>query len=240
MDIRILNNAQEIAQAAGDMFAAQLKEKPQSILGLATGASPVPTYQYLIDLYKKGEISFQDVRTFNLDEYCDLPREDKNSYYSFMFENLFSHVDILPGNVNILDGNATDVGAECTGFDQRIENIGGIDIQLLGIGTNGHIGFNEPADAFTEGTFKVKLTDSTIQSNIIYFPEGNMPHYALTMGIGSIMKAKKIILIATGEAKAQAIKAMAKGAVSPSCPASVLQNHADAVIFLDKAAASLL
>lgn len=240
MDIRILNNAQEIAQAASDMFAAQLKEKPQSILGLATGASPVPTYQYLIDLYKKGEISFQDVRTFNLDEYCDLPREDKNSYYSFMFENLFSHVDILPGNVNILDGNATDVSAECTGFDQRIENIGGIDIQLLGIGTNGHIGFNEPADAFTEGTFKVKLTDSTIQSNIIYFPEGNMPHYALTMGIGSIMKAKKIILIATGEAKAQAIKAMAKGAVSPSCPASVLQNHADAVIFLDKAAASLL
>ncbi|MDR1629005.1 MAG: glucosamine-6-phosphate deaminase [Oscillospiraceae bacterium] len=240
MDIRILNNAQEIAQAVGDIFSAQLKEQPRSILGLATGASPVPTYQYLIDLYKKGKISFKDVKTFNLDEYCDLPREDRNSYYSFMFENLFSHVDILPENVNILDGNAVDVDAECAGFDARIEKMGGIDIQLLGIGTNGHIGFNEPAEAFTEGTFKVKLTNSTIQSNKIYFPDGHMPRYALTMGIGSIMKAKKIILIATGEAKAQAVKAMAKGEVAPACPASVLQNHADAVIFLDKAAASLL
>ncbi len=240
MEIRIFENANELALAAADIFATQIKKNPASVLGLATGASPVPTYNRLIEMYKAGEISFADIRTFNLDEYCDLPKDDKNSYYTFMHENLFNAVDIKEENVHILDGNAEDAEKEAADFDAAIAEAGGIDIQLLGIGNNGHIGFNEPADEFTTGTFKVKLTDSTLQANSRYFDENPMPHYALTMGVGSIMAAKKIVLIATGTAKAQAIHDTVKGEVTAQVPASVLQNHADCVLLLDKAAAALL
>ncbi len=240
MNIRIFNTADEIATACADIFSEQLTEKKNSILGLATGASPVKTYCELINRYNKGEISFEDVITFNLDEYCDLPKNDKNSYYTFMHENLFNHVNIKEENVHILDGNATDSAAEAKAFDNAIENAGGIDIQLLGIGTNGHIGFNEPAESFSDGTFKVKLTDSTIKSNSIYFDDDSMPRYALTMGINSIMKAKKIVLIATGEAKANAIKATVNGDITPECPASILKNHPDVTLLIDKEAAKLL
>lgn len=240
MKIHVFKNADEVAGAVAAAFASQIEKKPSSLLGLATGASPIPTYEKLISLYKEAKVSFKEVKTVNLDEYCDLPRENKNSYYSFMFDTLFNHVGIKPEQVYFLDGNAKDVKTECEAFDRKIEEMGGIDLQLLGIGTNGHIAFNEPADKFSEGTFKVRLTDSTIASNSIYFPDGNMPYYALTMGIGTIMKAKKILLIATGESKAEAIKAMAEGEVTPQCPASILQQHDDAEIFLDEAAASLL
>lgn len=240
MNIRIFNTADEIATACADIFTEQLTEKKNSILGLATGASPVKTYCELINRYNKGEISFEDVITFNLDEYCDLPKNDKNSYYTFMHENLFNHVNIKEENVHILDGYATDSAAEAKAFDNAIENAGGIDIQLLGIGTNGHIGFNEPAESFSDGTFKVKLTDSTIKSNSIYFDDDSMPRYALTMGINSIMKAKKIVLIATGEAKANAIKATVNGDITPECPASILKNHPDVTLLIDKEAAKLL
>ena len=240
MDIRIFKTKDEIAKACGDIFIQQINSKKDSILGLATGASPVPTYQYLVENYKAGKVSFKDVKTFNLDEYCDLPKADVNSYYTFMMTNLFNHVDIDKTNVHLLDGNAKDYETECDEYDKLIDAQGGIDIQLLGIGTNGHIGFNEPAEDFTEGTFKVKLTDSTIKSNIIYFPDGNMPHYALTMGIGSIMKAKKILLIATGAAKADAVAKLVNGPVDAHCPASILQKHQDVVIFLDEDAAAKL
>lgn len=240
MEVRIFNNADEIATACADIFSELLVTKPECVLGLATGASPVKTYNELIKRYQNGEISFKKVKTFNLDEYCDLPRDDKNSYYTFMHENLFNSVDIEEENVNILDGNAPDAEKEAKEFDKKIENAGGIDIQLLGIGTNGHIGFNEPADSFSDGTFKVKLTDSTIKSNSIYFDDDSMPRYALTMGINSIMKAKKIVLIATGESKADAIKATIDGEVTPQVPASVLKNHPDAILLIDKAAAKLL
>ena len=240
MEYRIFENDDELALACADYFSALLTEKKDCVLGLATGASPVKTYAELIRRYEEGKISFADVKTFNLDEYCDLPKNDKNSYYTFMHENLFDHVDIKEENVHILNGNAEDVEKEAADFDNAAQAAGGIDIQLLGIGTNGHIGFNEPSDAFTDGTFRVKLTDSTIASNSIYFDENPMPRYALTMGIGSIMKAKKIVLIATGEKKAKAIAQTIKGEVTPACPASVLQNHPDAVLLLDKAAASLL
>ncbi len=239
MDIKIFNSADEIAVACADIFTSQLTSKSNSVLGLATGASPVKTYTELIKRYKNGELSFADVKSFNLDEYCDLPKDDKNSYYTFMHENLFNHVDIKEENVHILDGNAADADAEAKAFDDAIDNAGGIDIQLLGIGTNGHIGFNEPSEEFSDGTFKVKLTDSTIKSNSIYF-DNDMPRYALTMGINSIMKAKKIVLIATGESKAEAIKATVKGEVTPACPASVLQNHPDVTLLIDKEAAKLL
>lgn len=240
MEIRIFDTPEQIGTACADIFESLLTEKPDCVLGLATGASPVPTYEELVKRYNDGKISFENVKSFNLDEYCDLPKEDKNSYYTFMHENLFNHVNIKEENVHILNGNAADTEKEARDFDKSIEAAGGIDIQLLGIGTNGHIGFNEPGDSFPEGTFKVKLTDSTIASNSIYFDENPMPRYALTMGIGSILKAKKIVLIATGEKKAEAIMNTVKGEVTPHCPASVLQNHADTVLLIDKAAAKLL
>lgn len=240
MEVKIFENAEEIAVAAAKLFVDIINEKNDAVLGLATGATPVPTYGKLIEAYKDGKVSFEKVRTFNLDEYCDLPKDDKNSYYTFMHEQLFNHVDVKEENVNFLDGNAEDWEKESKRYSDAMAAAGGIDIQLLGIGTNGHIGFNEPADAFTDESFKVTLTQSTINSNQKYFGEVPMPRYALTMGIGSIMKAKKILLIATGESKAKAIEGMIKGGVTPQLPASVLNEHADAIIMLDKAAASLL
>lgn len=240
MEYRIFASAEELAVVCADIFTGLLTEKKNCVLGLATGASPVKTYQELIRRYRAGRLSFADVTTFNLDEYCDLPRDDKNSYYTFMRQNLFDHVDIKTENVHIMDGNAADPAKEAAAFDAAIEKAGGIDLQLLGVGRNGHIGFNEPADHFTEGSFKVRLNDSTIEANSIYFDENPMPRYALTMGIGTIMKARKIVLIATGDKKAEAIRNAVKGEVTPRCPVSILQNHPDALLLLDEAAASLL
>lgn len=241
MDIKIFKTKDEIGKAAADLITAQINRKADSILGLATGASPVCTYQYLIEDCKNGKVSFKKVRTFNLDEYCGIPRSDKNSYYTFMHENLFDHIDIIEENTHVPDGNAADVDAYCASYDEAIRNAGGIDIQVLGIGRNGHIGFNEPSDEFAKGTYKVKLTDSTIEANKIYFADASsVPKEAITMGVESILQAKSIILIAEGEAKAEAIRAMVKGEVSPACPASILQKHADVHVFLDEAAAALL
>lgn len=240
MKIKIFKTAEEIGKEAAKLFIDAVKENPSCVLGLATGATPIPTYKSIIEGSKSDKVSFKDVKTYNLDEYCDLPKSDKNSYYTFMHEQLFNSLDIKEENVHFLDGNAENAEKECARYDAEIEKSGGIDIQLLGIGNNAHIGFNEPADEFTTGSFKVRLTESTINANKIYFDEGAMPHYALTMGIGSIMKAKKLILIATGEKKAKAVKNMLEDAVTPAVPASVLQNHSDVTVFLDEAAASLL
>ena len=240
MDIKIFENADEIAVAAANIYKELIAEKPKAVLGLATGATPVPTYKKLIEMYNNGEISFKDVTTFNLDEYCDLDKNDKNSYYTFMHENLFNSVDIKEENVNFLDGNAPDCDAESKRYAEAIKAVGGVDLQLLGIGTNGHIAFNEPADEFTDEAFKVTLTQSTINSNQKYFGDVPMPRYAMTMGIGSIMRSKKILLIATGAGKADAIKKLASGVVTPQVPCSILNNHADTIIMVDKAAASLL
>ena len=240
MEIRIFENAEEIAVAAAELYKELLNGKPDAVLGLATGATPVPTYGKLIEMYKNGEISFKDVTTFNLDEYCDLDVNDKNSYYTFMHENLFNFVDIKEENVNFLNGNAPDCEAESKRYAEAIRAAGGIDLQLLGIGTNGHIAFNEPADEFTDEAFKVTLTQSTINSNQKYFGDVPMPRYAMTMGIGSIMRSKKILLIATGEAKADAIKKLASGEVTPQVPCSILNTHENAIIMVDKAAAALL
>ena len=240
MDIKIFNNAEEIAVAAAQLYKELIAQNPNAVLGLATGATPVPTYKKIIELYNNGEISFKDVTTFNLDEYCDLDKNDKNSYYTFMHENLFNHIDIKEENVNFLDGNAEDCDAESKRYAEAIKAAGGIDLQLLGIGTNGHIAFNEPADKFTDEAFKVTLTQSTIDSNQQYFGDVPMPRYAITMGIGSIMRSKKILLIATGEKKAKAIKAMVSGEITPQIPCSILNEHKDVIIMLDKAAASLI
>lgn len=241
MEIKILKNSQEIGRAAADIITAKVQSKANAVLGLATGASPVTTYENLIADNKAGKVSFRDVVTFNLDEYCSIPASDRNSYYTFMHENLFNHIDIQEGHVHVPNGNPADPDAYCAAYDEAIKAAGGIDIQVLGIGRNGHIGFNEPSDAFADGTFVVDLTESTINANMIYFdsPE-DVPRKAITMGVKSILNAKEIILIAEGEAKAQAVHDMIKGEISPACPASILQNHPHVHILLDEAAASLL
>lgn len=240
MIIKTFKTAEEIGVAVAKIFTDKVKEKPDCVLGLATGATPIPTYDNIKKTFDNGGISFKAVKTYNLDEYCNLPKEDKNSYYTFMHQQLFNGLDILEENVHFLDGNAEDSVAECKRYDDEINNAGGIDIQLLGIGNNAHIGFNEPADEFTTGSFKVTLTQSTIDANKIYFDENPMPTHALTMGVKQIMSAKQIILIATGPKKAEAIKNMVEGPVTPQVPASVLQEHDNVIIFLDEAAASLL
>ena len=240
MEIKIFKSAEEIGAAVARIFVDEVKNNPNCVLGLATGATPIPTYENIKKLHREENVSFKGVKTYNLDEYCDLPKSDKNSYYTFMHEQLFNGLDIAEENVHFLDGNATDCAAECKNYDDKINEAGGIDIQLLGIGNNAHIGFNEPAETFTNGSFKVKLTDSTINANKIYFDENQMPRYALTMGVKQIMNAKRIILIATGEKKAEAIKNMIKGPVTPQVPASVLQEHGYVIVFLDEAAASLI
>lgn len=241
MDIKIFENSSEIGSAAAKIIIDKIKENNAAILGLATGSSPIPTYKCLTDAYKAGEISFKHVKSFNLDEYCGIPASDPNSYYTFMHENLFDNIDIKEENVRVPEGNPKNVDEFCNSYDADIKAAGGIDIQILGIGRNGHIGFNEPADEFTKGTYKVKLTKSTIDANKRFFEKiEDVPTEAITMGVESILDAKEIILIATGSDKAQAIHDMVKGDVSPACPASILQKHSNIHVFLDKDAASLL
>lgn len=239
MKIIVMENAKEIGKTIGKLFVDAINKNPGITLGLATGASPVPTYKYIYHECQKGKVSLKDVKTYNLDEYVNLPREDKNSYYSFMHNEFFNMTDINEKNVHFLNGNARDTAKECIKYDDMLDKAK-VDIQLLGVGRNGHIGFNEPSISFSKGSFKVKLSQSTIHANSKYFSENPMPTEALTMGVGSIMKAKKIILIATGVDKADAMTAMINGEVTPVCPASILQFHHDVEIYLDKAAASLL
>lgn len=240
MKIILMDSAYEISNAVSSIIIEQVKNKPNSVLGFATGASPVETYNRIIESYGRGEVSFKDVSTFNLDEYCGLSRDNVNSYYYFMKDKLFGKIDIDFKKVNFLSGQSGDIEQECVEYREKISRAGGIDIQLLGVGRNGHIGFNEPSDKFTDGPFKVELTQSTIDANSKYFKDGEMPRYALTMGIGDIMNAKKILLIATGKEKADAVFKMAKGEVTPDCPASILQNHPDCTIYVDQESARLL
>jgi len=240
MNVFVLKDEAAVGQAVGDMFCALLQKKSNAVLGLATGSSPVPAYRRMIARYQAGEVSFRESTTFNLDEYCGLPEEDKNSYHTFMREELFGQIDILHKNTHFLDGNTADEIAENERFCALIKNAGGIDLQLLGIGRNGHIGFNEPSDEFTGACYKTALTESTIAANSVYFDDDSMPRYAMTMGVKMILRAKQIVLIATGNAKAEAVQAMIEGEVTPQCPASALQNHPDVAVYLDQAAAALL
>ncbi len=240
MKVITLENAEQIGEQLGRFYVDFVKANPACVLGLATGATPVPTYRQIVKAYQAGEVSFANVTTFNLDEYCDLPKDNKNSYYTFMQENLFQYLDIKAENINFLDGNAADYEAESRRYAAAIQAAGGIDVQFLGIGRNGHIAFNEPSDSFTDEAFRVALTQSTIDANSIYFDDVPMPRYAMTMGIGSILRSKKIVLVATGASKAQAVKGMLEGEVTPQLPASVLQQHPDVTVYLDKEAAALL
>lgn len=240
MKVVLLNSTYEISKAVSSVIIEQIQKNPASVLGFATGSSPVETYQRIIEAYETGKVSLKDITTFNLDEYCGLPHDNENSYYYFMKDNLFGKTDVDYNKVHFLSGTTGDIDKECQSYRDDIEKAGGIDIQLLGVGTNGHIGFNEPSEEFTDGPFKVRLAESTIKANSRFFEDGQVPEYALTMGIGDIMKAKKILLIATGKSKAEAVRQMIEGEVTPRCPASVLQNHPDATIFIDEESAALL
>lgn len=241
MNVRVYSSKEAIGTAAATLFAARVIAKPDSVLGLATGSTPIPTYQKMAELYKSGAVDFSKVTTFNLDEYVGLTHEHEQSYYYFMMDNLFRHINVPLDNIHVLSGTAEDSEAECAAYDAAIDAAGGIDLQILGIGRNGHIAFNEPAADFAPATHVVDLTPSTIEANTRFFNSSDeVPRQALTMGIGSIMKAKSIVIIATGADKAEAVKAMIQGNVSPSCPASVLQLHPDVTVMLDEAAASML
>lgn len=239
--VEIFNDYAELSKAAADFIAARMKAKPNIVLGLATGSSPVGVYDELTRMYEAGELDFSAVRSFNLDEYYPLDPENDQSYRYFMNKNLFDRVNIDKANTRVPSGVAEDVEKECADYDAAIAFVGGTDIQVLGIGGNGHIGFNEPDGFFTAATHKVALTENTIRANARFFAsEDEVPRYAVTMGMGAIMSARSIVLVANGEAKAQAIASMLTGGVDPLCPASILQLHPDVNVFIDEPAAQLL
>lgn len=241
MKVIIAKNYEELSCIAAQKVAGLLKSKPNARLGLPTGSTPIGMYKELIAMNKKGDLSFKDVVTFNLDEYQGLDKNDPNSYYRFMQDNFFSHIDIEMGNTNIPNGMSSDIYKECIDYERRIEEANGIDLMILGIGNNGHIGFNEPASYFAGMTHRVKLHEETIQANSRFFSDtDSVPTYAITMGIKSIMHCRSIMLLASGKAKAEAIKKTLEGPITPEVPASVLQLHRDLTIIIDEAAASLL
>ena len=241
MRIIVCENYEEVSKKAAQMILSQVTLKPNSVLGLATGSTPIGMYENLVKLNKNGDIDFSEVRTFNLDEYYKLPKESDQSYHYFMYKNLFDHININPENIHIPNGMTADVDAECERYDKLIKEAGGVDIQVLGIGNNAHIGFNEPTINFEKGTHLVELEESTIEANSRFFDNiEDVPKKAITMGVGSIFKSKKIMLIATGENKAEAIYNTVYGKVVPEVPASTLQFHSDIVLILDKKAAKLL
>ena len=241
MRIIVCENYEEVSKKAAQIIGSQMILKPNSVLGLATGSTPIGMYENLVSLNKKGDIDFSEVRTFNLDEYYKLPKENDQSYHYFMYKNLFDHININPENIHIPNGMTDDVDAECERYDELIKEAGGVDIQVLGIGNNAHIGFNEPTINFEKGTHLVQLEDSTIEANSRFFDNiEDVPKKAITMGVGSIFKSRKIMLIATGENKAEAIYNTVYGKVVPEVPASILQFHSDIVLILDKEAAKLL
>lgn len=241
MVIQVFDNEKQVAQAGAALIATQLLDEPESVLGFATGSTPLGVYAELVRLYEEGVISFGDAMTFNLDEYYGISSEHNQSYYYFMMENLFSKVNLPKENIHLPNGDAADPDEECRSYEEAIAEAGGIDLQLLGIGRNGHIGFNEPSDLFQRATHLVDLTEDTIEANSRFFASpADVPRQALSMGIGTIMDAYKILLVATGRNKAEAVRDMIQGHIDPKCQASILQVHPNVTVLLDKEAASLL
>ena len=229
----------EMSRKAAGIVSAQIIMKPDCVLGLATGSTPVGLYKQLIEWYRNGDLDFFGVRTVNLDEYKGISRENDQSYYYFMHQNLFDHVNIPAGNTHLPDGMEPDSEKECRRYEELIQSMGSVDLQLLGIGHNGHIGFNEPADAFDKLVHCVNLTQSTIEANKRFFASAEeVPRQAYTMGIQTIMRSKKILIIANGEGKADIVRDAFFGPITPMVPASVLQLHNDVTLVADEAALS--
>ncbi|MGN0264287.1 MAG: glucosamine-6-phosphate deaminase [Oliverpabstia sp.] len=231
----------DMSRKAANIISAQIITKPNCVLGLATGSTPVGTYKQLVEWYNKGDLDFSEVSTVNLDEYKGLDHDNDQSYYYFMMNNLFKHVNIDLSRTHVPDGTEPDSEKACADYEEIVRSYGGIDLQLLGLGHNGHIGFNEPSDNFAKVTHCVDLTESTIKANARFFEKiEDVPTQAYTMGIGTIFKAKRILLIASGKDKAEIVKKAFCGPIDPQVPASILQLHPDVTVVLDEDAASLL
>ena len=231
----------DMSRKAANIIAAQVITKPDCVLGLATGSTPIGTYKELIKAYENGDLDFSLVKTANLDEYRGLEKSNDQSYDYFMKDNLFNHININFDNLNIPNGEKPDAEEECKRYEEVVKALGGQDLQLLGMGHNGHIGFNEPADEFVKETHCVDLQESTIQANKRFFEKvEDVPTQAYTMGIGTIMQAKKILVIASGVDKAEIVKKAFFGPITPQVPASILQLHPDVTVVVDEAAGSLI
>lgn len=241
MKLIICENYEEASAEAAKIMLEIVKNNPTANLGLATGSTPIKMYELMVEDHEKNGTSYKDVKSYNLDEYYGLDHTHPQSYYYFMQKHLFSKIDIKPENVHVPSGSG-DIQASCDEYNKMLEE-NSIDIQLLGIGSNGHIGFNEPGTSFDAVTHVVDLKQSTIEDNARLFFDGkidDVPRQAVSMGISNIMNAKKVLLLAFGKGKAEAIKGMVEGPVTEELPASVLQNHNDVIVILDKDAASLL
>ena len=229
----------DLSRKAANIISAQVIMKPDCVLGLATGSSPLGTYRQLIEWYKKGDLDFSEVKSVNLDEYKGLPKDNDQSYYYFMHQNFFKDININPENTHIPNGMEPDSEKECSRYNQVISDLGGIDLQLLGLGHNGHTGFNEPDTAFAKMTHCVDLAPSTIEANKRFFASADdVPRQAYTMGIKTIMQARKILLIVSGEDKAQILYDVLNGPITPHVAASILQLHSDVTVVADEAALS--
>lgn len=224
-------NYEEMSKLAADMFKAELKHNPKMVLGLATGGTPEGFYKELVEAYQAGEISFEQAQSYNLDEYVGINPTNEASYHYYMDQNLFNHVDMKRENIHVPKGDTADLQAAAAHYDEMIEAAGGVDIQLLGIGINGHIGFNEPGTPFALGTNVVELTESTRDANKIYFNSiDEVPTHAITMGIQTIMNAKKVVLLISGASKQEAMDRLRSGEVTEDFPASALHNHKDVTV----------
>lgn len=241
MKLIVAKNYEEMSKLAAEFMAEEVKKKPEIILGLATGGTPVGMYKELIRMCDNKEVDFSKATTVNLDEYIGLSGEHNQSYRYFMNSNLFNHINIDKAKTFVPNGQAPDIEAECKSYDARIRELGGIDLQLLGLGSNGHVAFNEPDTFLTVGSHETKLTKSTIEANARFFDSmDEVPKTAITMGLGGIMQAKKILVIANGEGKADVVEKLMNGKITTEVPASMLQMHRDVTIIVDEAAASKL
>lgn len=242
MKVLVTKNYDEMSKRASEIIAEVVKKSPNAVLGLATGSTPIGTYKELIRMHKEEKLDFSKIKSFNLDEYVGLDGDNPNSYRYYMDNELFNHINIKKENTNVPDGKAKDLLDFCKNYDKRIEEAGGLNLQLLGIGSNAHIAFNEPADELSANTNVAKLTEETIKSNARFFNSmEEVPKKALSMGIGSILKAKRIILLANGKGKAEAVKKLLlTDKVSTWLPASFLLLHPDVTIIVDEDAYSLI
>ena len=241
MKICVCENYEEMSKVAADMIADVVENKPDCVLGLATGDTPKGMYKVLVEKCAAGALDFSRVKSVNLDEYYPISPDNDQSYRYFMNNQLFNHINIDPKNTAVPDGAAKDPEESCRAYEAHIDSLGGIDIQVLGIGRNGHVGFNEPADELHANTHLTALTEDTIDANSRFFEnEADVPRHAITMGIGSIFKAKKVIIRANGEGKAEAIRATICGGINPHVPASLLQLHPDVTVICDTKAYSLV
>ena len=241
MEVVIGANYEEISVAAAKVVADVVRAKPDAVLGLATGSTPLGLYKELIRMHKAEGLSFARVTTFNLDEYVGLDGTHEQSYRYFMTENFFRHIDVPLDGTHVPSGTASDYGAQCVEYERQIEAAGGIDLQVLGIGTDGHIAFNEPGSSLVSRTRVKTLAEQTIEDNARFFErKEDVPIYAITMGVGTILEARKLILVANGAAKALAVAACVEGPVSSTCTASALQLHRNATVFVDEEASGAL